>query len=371
MQEPWNPRYTITSQIARELMQIESAKAIVEHIALPPAVEARLRERARLRSTHYSTFIEGNRLTLTEARQVVKQREVRFHGRERDVAEVRHYWQALVRIEELAAGQAPVTELFMRRLHAMIEHGSRAKPTPYRDGQNAIRDSLSGQLIYLPPEVKDVPMLMEQLVAWLTEAEQADLPVPLIAGLAHYQFVTIHPFYDGNGRTARLLATFLLHRGGYGLHGLFSLEEYHARDLEAYYRALAAHPHYNYYSGRAEADLTPWLEYFTGLMARVFTIAEEEAARIAAQGMAAEPEALRRLDRRARAVLALFTGQEIITTADVAVTLGLSDRSARDLLSAWVTEGWLQMTSTAKRNRGYRLTAEYRQFIGEITATDC
>ena len=55
------------------------------------------------------------------------------------------------------------------------------------------------------------------------------LTTPLIAGLLHYQFVTIHPYYDGNGRTARLLATFMLHRGGYGLQGLFSLEEFHAR----------------------------------------------------------------------------------------------------------------------------------------------
>ncbi len=77
-------------------------------------------------------------------------------------------------------------------------------------------------------------------------------------------------------RRARLRSTHL-HRGGYGLHGFFSLEEHHARDLAAYYESLATHPHHNYYEGRAETDLTPWLEYFLHTLAGVFTAASEEA----------------------------------------------------------------------------------------------
>ena len=77
-----------------------------------------------------------------------------------------------------------------------------------------------------------MPALIAQMVTWAKQAEKDGLPVPLIAALVHYQFVIIHPYYDGNGHTAQLIATFLLHRGGYGLNGLFSLEEYHARDLD-------------------------------------------------------------------------------------------------------------------------------------------
>lgn len=108
----------------------------------------------------------------------------------------------------------------------------RARPTPYREGQNAIRNSISGSLIYLPPEAKDVQALMAALVQLTTEAEEAKLPSPLVAGLVHYQFVMVHPYYDGNGRTARLLATFILHKCGYGLNGFFSLEEHYACDLQ-------------------------------------------------------------------------------------------------------------------------------------------
>ncbi|MBI4551527.1 MAG: Fic family protein, partial [Candidatus Latescibacteria bacterium] len=340
----------------------------VAHTPLPPAVESALRQRARVRSVHYSTRIEGNRLTLAEAEQVIAGRKVRFHGRERDRREVQNYWNALLRVEEWAAKKTPLSETLIRRLHALVEKGARARPTPYRDEQNAIRDSASGALVYLPPEAKDVPGLMAALVKWAGEAAKEGLPVPLIAGLTHYQFATIHPFYDGNGRTARLLATFLLHRGGYGLNGFFSLEEHHARDLAGYYRALATHPHHNYYEGRAHVDLTPWLEYFIAALAEVFTDAQQEALRLAGEGVPAEPEALRRLDRRARTVLALFSRAERITSADVAQALGLSERMARVLLRGWVSEGWLKVTHASNRARGYELSAIYRQYIGNLSA---
>ena len=277
----WQPRYTLSPAIVRSLLDVEAVRAIVEHTPLPPIVEEELRRRARLRSTHYSTRIEGNRLTLAEAEQVIEGRRTRFHGRERDVGEVRSYWHALLRVEEWTTRKTPLTEELIQRLHGMVERGPRAKPSPYRDGQNVIRDSETGAIVYLPPEAKDVPGLMAGLVDWVGRAEAEDIPVPVIAGLAHYQFVTIHPYYDGNGRTGRLLATFLLHRGGYGLHGFFSLEEHHARDLAAYYRSLAVHPHHNYYEGRAEADLTPWLEYFLQILADVFAAAREETLRSA------------------------------------------------------------------------------------------
>ncbi len=364
----WLPRYTLTSAIARALMDIEAARAVVGQTPLPPAAEAELRRRARLRSTHYSTRIEGNRLTLAEAEQVIEGKQANFHGRERDVGEVKNYWNALLRVEEWASKKMPLTEELIQRLHALIKEGARAKPTPYRDGQNVIRDSASGAIIYLPPEAKDVPALMASLIRWVQEAEKDELPVPLIAGLVHYQFVTIHPYYDGNGRTARLLATLILHRDGYGLNGFFSLEEYHARDLEGYYRSLSVHPHHNYYEGRAEADLTPWLEYFVNTLAGVFIAAKDETLRNAEQGMPAEPEELRRLDHRARTVLALFAKTEDVTTSQVAATLGLSERMARVLLTTWVKDGWLVITNPSNRKRTYGLSAIYRQYIGNFSA---
>jgi len=93
-----NPRYTFTPTIVRDLMDVEGLTT------LPPAVAERLRQQAPVRSTHYSTRIEGNRLTLAEAEQVVLSGR-RFPGRERDVREVQNYYRALQRVEEWAAQQ--------------------------------------------------------------------------------------------------------------------------------------------------------------------------------------------------------------------------------------------------------------------------
>jgi hypothetical protein len=127
--------------------------------------------------------------------------------------------------------------------------------------------------------------------------------------------------------------------GGYGLNGFFSLEEHHARDLEAYYRSLAVHPHHNYYEGRAGADLTPWLEYFMTTLAEVFTSAREAALQLTTEPVPHEPAELRRLDHRARLVLGLFSRSDHITTVQVADVLGLSPCMARVLLRDWVAEG--------------------------------
>ena len=360
----WTPKYTLTQKIVAALMEIEAAKVLVANTPLTPAVEAELRHRARVRSTHYSTRIEGNRLTLAQAEQVVKGEKIHFHGRARDVNEVRNYWNALLKVEEWASRKAPFTEELIKRLHALVEKGLRAKPSGYRREQNVIRDSDTGRIVYLPPESKDVPKLMSAFVSWVNWAGKAKIPAAIIAGLAHYQFVTIHPYYDGNGRTARLLATFLLQRASYGLNGFLSIEEHHARDLDGSYRSLAAHKHHNYYEGRAEADLTSWLDYFLVLLAGVFQAAKEEALQLAKEGVPAEPEYLRRLDRRARTVLSLFTKQDQITNSDVARSLGLSDRMSRVLCQKWVKEGWMLAANKSNRSRAYKLSEKYRQYIG-------
>src|SRR6185295_5418713 len=133
--DAWQPRYTLTPAIARHLMEIEAARAVVEQLPLSPAVQSELRRQARIRSTHYSTRIEGNRLTLAEAERVIEGSRVELHGRERDAGEVRSYWKALLRVEEWAERGEDLTEETIRRLHALVE--GRMRPTPYRDGQNA------------------------------------------------------------------------------------------------------------------------------------------------------------------------------------------------------------------------------------------
>jgi len=355
-------KFSFTPKIVRDLQNIERVREMVRLTVLPPLAAEHLREQADVRSTHFSTRIEGNRLTLKETEEVIQQGRL-FPGRERDAKEVERYYQALQQVEKWLEGGQKFTEGRIRKLHAILYAGKQAKATSYRDGQNVIRET-NGEIVYMPPEAKDVPGLMTELLDWMHNAKE-DIPIPVLAGIVHYQFVTIHPFYDGNGRAARTLATWILYQGKYDLGKFYALEEFYAEDLDSYYDALVTHPHHNYYFGRHEADITPWLEYFLNGMAVAFErVAIEVSQRAESSGInSADQDLLRPLDRRARRVLGLFAQQDVIQSSDVANLLGISTRHSRQQLSDWVGQGWLVVLDPSRRGRKYGLDEKYKQLV--------
>ncbi|MEK6221908.1 MAG: Fic family protein [Chloroflexota bacterium] len=357
-------QFELTPAIVRYLQIIERVKETVRLTILPLASTENLRFSAQLRATHYSTIIEGNRLTLKETEKVVQHGQ-KFPGRERDVQEVERYYQALQQMEKWVDGKQAITETRIRKLHAILYSGRSAKPSAYRDGPTVIRDE-DGGIVYMPPEAKDVPSLMKQLANWI-EIAKKDMPIPVVAGIAHYQFETIHPFFDGNGRTGRMLTTWILYQGNYDLGRFYALEEFYAQDLRLYYEALVTHPNHNYYFGRNEAVITPWLDYFLQGMAIVFErVSEQVRDEINDEKIDQEAMALlRALDYRARRVLGLFSTQEFITSSDAANLLGISVRHTRDLISGWVKDGWIEIENPSKRGRKYRLAAGYQKLIGQ------
>ncbi len=359
---PFNPRYQITTQLAGCLMRIEAARQAVFHLPITPAVLASLRETARLCTTYYSTMIEGNLLTQQEVGQVVTRNE-HFPGRERDEKEILGYYAALAYVEQLAAMGGRLTLIQVKTIHALVmSDGKKKKPkaTPFRGGQNVIRDSRSRAIVYMPPEATDVPTLINELVEWVNQSMRDQVPCPIVAGFAHYQFATIHPYFDGNGRTSRLLTTLILHLGGYDLKGLYSLEEYYARNLGAYYQALTVGPSHNYYLGRESADLTGWLDYFCQGMAESFESVRKQAEVAAGQGVDDQSERLRRLDPRQRKALELFRASSKITSRDLELLFGISQRMARVLLASWVADGFIEIVDTAKKSRKYELSPQFR-----------
>lgn len=361
-QKTLDPVFKITPAIAANLMRIEAVRQTIQSLPITPRVLANLRETARLFSTHYSTMIEGNRLTQEQVVQVIGE-EQHFPGRDRDEGEVKGYYAALDEVERAARQQEAVTEAAVQRLHALVMGSgkTRVRPTPYRDGQNVIRDSRSSGIVYMPPEAKDVPPLMKQLVVWLNR--QDELPVPIRAGIAHYQFATIHPYYDGNGRTARLLTTLILHLGRYDLKGLYALEEYYARGLKDYYEALTVGPSHNYYMGRAEADITAWVSYFIEGMAVSFEKVRDQARSESGKGGKDQTRILRNLDARQRKALALFRRSREITAKEIGALFGFQPRTAALLCQRWVESGFLEVTDPARKSRRYRLNTVYEALL--------
>lgn len=358
----FQPRFTLTPAIAKALMEIEACRQAITRLPLTVRMLDSLRRTARLLSTHFSTQIEGNKLSPSQVKEVLAGGG-KFPGRERDEAEVRNYYEALTFVVAEAGRKGVLTERTVQTIHGLVLTGKK-KATPYRDGQNVIRDGRTGAIVYLPPEAKGVPRLMKELIAWVDkEIRRDELPVPVIAGLAHYQFATIHPYFDGNGRTARLLTTLILHRGGYGLHGIYSLEEYYAKHLDAYYEALAVGKSHNYYMGRAEGDVTPFLHYFCLGMADSFAAVRGRAEETQRGGEADATATLRDLTARERQALSLFLRARTVTSREVAEFFEISARAGSDLCARWMKTGFLVVANPSKKARRYRLATKYEGLV--------
>lgn len=124
----------------------------------------------------------------------------------------------------------------------------------------AVYDSKTGNPDYIPPEYSDVPELLDELIEYVNTTDDHPL---IVAAVVHYQLVTIHPFEDGNGRTARLLSGYIMDLNGYGFNGIGSLEEYFAYDVDEYYDSIQMGLPALYYSGRENPPHPEiWINYF-------------------------------------------------------------------------------------------------------------
>ena len=356
----FKPNFRITPKITSALMQIEACRQAINDLPIDATVLQHLRETAALITTHYSTQIEGNRLTLPEVAEAIK--GARMPGRERDEREVRNHYLALGTMEQMVEKPGAVLADDIERLHGLVLNG-RDRLSPYRTVQNVIRDASTGSIVYLPPEAHDVPELMRELVEWINaELTDGELPAPIVAALAHYQFATIHPYLDGNGRTARLLATLILRNAGYGLKGIYSLDEHYAKSLPSYYSALTVGSH-NYYEGRAGGDVTPFVTYFCAGMADAFTKVRAAAASVGKTTAVDRSALLRDLDPRQRRLLELFRNQGSATSTEMAAHLKMSPRTLVQLSREWIATGFLEYQSAARKNRSYRLGGRFQQLF--------
>ncbi len=203
---------------------------------------------------------------------------------------------------------------------------------------------------------------MTKVVHWINEEITAKrLPAPVIAALAHHQFATINPDYDGNGRTARPVTTMILHRCGYGLKGIYSLEEYYARNLRGYYDALTIGPSHNYHLGRAESDVSGFVEYFCLGMADAFAKVRARAETAGISAHAAKGGLLRDLRPLQRQALGLFLQSRVVTTSELAAYLGISPRQSREQCAKWVEGGFLVVDNRSRKARSYRLAERFEE----------
>lgn len=198
--------------------------------------------------------------------------------------EVKGYEAALNYVKKSVARKVPLTQEVLRTVHALLmsEGNRKAAPSDYRWEQNTfwIFDDDGTKYTYLTPSETLLPQLLEHM---LEGARNPDIHCAMRACLVMYHLFHLHPFDAGNGRTARMIATMVLHQGGYGLDGAVSAEYLFAEDLNAYYLSFR-HGRRDSYSKALKRDATPWLEYCASTMADWYEKMARNARAHAARG---------------------------------------------------------------------------------------
>lgn len=257
----FNPKYKLTDEILRDLTAIAEARGIINRAKILPQQEIKLRRHAIIRMTHHSTEIEGNQLNINQVEALYAKK--RIDAPDRDIYEVKNYLEALKFIEKTAAEKQPITEKVILKIHKLVTDKTLAPQYcgHYRPGPIYVvrrRFDMPQEILYTGPEARRVPQLMKEIVAWLKESEKKEINPVIVAAMAHMEVAAIHPFNDGNGRTARALATLILYRRGYDFRRLFALEDYYNTDRQSYYKAINVGKTYD----ERKTNLTSWLEYF-------------------------------------------------------------------------------------------------------------
>lgn len=268
----FTPQFTITNKILNHISRIEAAEEVIRHSPLLPLWEKQFKEDAIVRSVYHGTHLEGNQLGKDDAKDLLLGKQV--IGRPRDIQEIINYRRVIEFIDEEAQKKIEkITEQLIKKLHRLITDKILVAETAgeYRTKQVIIRNSQNGEITFRPPPAIEVPFLMREFFYWLNRDDKEQIHPVLKAGIAHHELVRIHPFIDGNGRVARIVATLILLLGGYDIRRFFSLEEYYDKDAVSYYENLQR---------ASKGDLTSWLEYFTSGAAIEFDKIKEKIFKI-------------------------------------------------------------------------------------------
>ena len=270
----FKPKFTITNKINNALLEIERARGFLDATKLKDDWIIQMQSEALILEAHHSTHNEGTELTLVQAQLILTGGHV-DDIRPDDRQELLNYKEAMDFVSEYLDKKTEITEGLIKNVHHILVkdvRGGTLEPGQYRQVQNYVVNTATREIIYTPPEPEEVPELMKEFVEWLNNID--DVPPVLAAGIAQHKFVDIHPFIDGNGRTARVLCTLVLYLHGYDFKRLFSLSEFYDTNRPGYYRAIQA--------VREEyKDLTPWLEYFIdGLKVQMLEVKDRGEATI-------------------------------------------------------------------------------------------
>lgn len=274
----FEPKYTITNKLLANVKQIGQIASSLNERRFPQVVLFEMERIAREVSAHASTSIEGNPLPLTDVKRLLKQAPAHIRDTEREVL---NYNKALLALkQQVDAGVHHLEKSQILSIHRLVTNQLLSDTTSgvLRAAPVFVNDPKLRQTVFWPPDHGDVPTLLNDLLEFVN-TQQGTIDALLLAGIFHKQFVLIHPFMDGNGRTVRLATKLILAGLGLNTFHLFSFERYYNSNVTKYFAMVGERG--NYYD--LNVDFTPWLEYFTdGIIDELIRVKTELEKSIAA-----------------------------------------------------------------------------------------
>lgn len=346
----------LTNDILKKISVIDENRFSLRTIELPQVTKNRLRKNSKKKSSYASNKIEGNPLTEAQANEAME-RDAHKHFLKPE-QEVRNYFLALNLLEEKLKAKEPFSKNLLLEVQAMVEKGASKEKIGLRGEMPpgvlfAVYDSETGTPEYIPPEYKDVPSLLDELVEYVNTTDDHPL---IIAAVVHYQLVTIHPFEDGNGRTARLMSGYILDLNGYGFNGIGSLEEYFAYDPDEYYASLQMGLPALYYSGREDPPHPEiWINYFL----RMMELYSKKVCELSTQSTDDELDgSLSYLNTKEKDLLVYLLNNRMFefTPINVSKKLGVTNKTIINRCAKLTTNGFLIPNIVKERVRSYSIS---------------
>ncbi len=347
----FRPKYIITEKILDNIAQITAGREVIERAQIIPKWELKLQKEARIYNAHASTSIEGNKLTLEDVKALSEGKEV--VATQKDKKEVINYLKAIDSIPEYAEKKTISKQLFLK-IHKIIAEGT------LKDNKNAgilrkqqvfvgrrVFDGTGFKQVveYMPPDTKDVPRLVREFIDWLNSNKAQTVNPVLLAGIVHYEIARIHPFIDGNGRTARLMAALMLYKNGFDHRRFFAIDDYYDEDRPSYYDALKT-------VQKARGDITEWLEYFTGGVLFSINRVKETILRLDISTMGKGMEQIELTSRQVK-ILERIKEKSKITNKELQTMLGVSRQAVLKEISKLIDAELIELVGKG-RNAYYR-----------------
>ncbi|MEX1193449.1 MAG: Fic family protein [Dehalococcoidia bacterium] len=327
------PKFDITPAMAANLENIDRSAWLIQNMLIMPKHEAWIKRQVRVRRAAATTRIEGATLNDEEVDELSR-RGAGGRATEDELANL-NALSAYEFIDYVSDERdIELDELVVRQLNREFLKGLNDKLTEgrYRTGQNTVGP-------FTPPDAGAVPDLMRSFGLWLKAGASDELSPVLRAGIAHIHLVAVHPFWDGNGRVARGVATLILQRSTFHFKKLLSLEAFIAERRHEYFSAIERTLGVTFNPGY---DATPWLEWFVqAVMAHGVQLQTEltDWHRSVEQVYAALQGSNISHRQTEGIIFALRMGR--LTRSDYTEIAGVSDVTASRDLRSLVAGGWL------------------------------